>query len=303
MRGREADLFDAFECRERLSEPQLWSPDRPSLYGLRVEVRRGQITHDAVDSYFGLREVAVREGKIWLNGEPCYQRLALDQGYFPGGIYTPETDEAIRRDIELAKACGFNGVRKHQKVEDPRFYYWADRLGLLVWGEMANTFEFSDAACARLEREWREVVRRDRNHPCIIVWTPINESWGVPQVGSDSEQQAFVERIVDLTRSEDPTRPVCPPASCPWATTRSAPDWAMRLAFLLLPAMPRTFIPTAWAFSAMKPGFPRPAQKSGTPSSMQTWMEACGREVVDATRTVASGSGSPISSLTFITHS
>ena len=200
---------DVFEFHERLGEPALWSPDHPDLYGLRLEVRRGQRTHDAVDSYFGMREVAARDGKIWLNGKPIYQRLALDQGYFPGGIYTPETDEAIRRDIELAKACGFNGVRKHQKVEDPRFLYWADRLGFLVWGEMANTFEFSELACARLEREWRDVVRRDRNHPCVIVWTPFNESWGVPGVGEDAAQQAFVERTVALTRAEDPTLPVC----------------------------------------------------------------------------------------------
>jgi len=200
---------DGFEFRERLGHAQLWSPGHPHLYGLRLELRRGQVTHDAVDSYFAMREVAVRDGKIWLNGEPCYQRLALDQGYFPGGIYTAETDDAFRRDIELAKACGFNGVRKHQKVEDPRYLYWADRLGFLVWGEMANTFEFSERARSRFEREWREVIRRDRNHPCIIVWTPFNESWGVPEVGGDAAQQAFVEKIVDLTRAEDPTRPVC----------------------------------------------------------------------------------------------
>jgi hypothetical protein len=156
-----------------------------------------------------LREIAAHGGKIWLNGSPCYQRLALDQGYFPGGIYAAETDDAYRRDIELAKACGFNGVRKHQKVEDPRFLYWADRLGFLVWGEMANSFEFSEIGRTRFEREWKEVIRRDRNHPCIIVWTPFNESWGVPEVGDNAEQQAFVEKIVDLTRAEDPTRLIC----------------------------------------------------------------------------------------------
>ena len=204
-----ADGAGTCEFRHRVAKPQLWSVESPNLYGLRLELRHGATVCDAVDSYFGLREVAAHDGKIWLNGSPCYQRLALDQGYFPGGIYAAETDDAYRRDIELAKACGFNGVRKHQKVEDPRFLYWADRLGFLVWGEMANSFEFSEIGRTRFEREWREVVRRDRNHPCIIVWTPFNESWGVREVGDNAEQQAFVERIVDLTRAEDPTRLIC----------------------------------------------------------------------------------------------
>jgi len=194
---------------ERIIAPvRLWSVDSPILYDLRLELRRGHVTSDRVASYFAFRTVDARDGKILLNGKPVFLRFALDQGYFPGGLYAPKTDQQMKRDIELAKLLGFSGVRKHQKVEDPRYLYWADKLGFLVWEEMPSFFEWSHPAAEQFASEWLDVLRRDRNHPCIIAWVPFNESWGVPQVGSDREQQSFVEHIYDATKSEDPTRPV-----------------------------------------------------------------------------------------------
>jgi hypothetical protein len=153
-----------------------------------------------------MRKISVENGQILLNNQPYYMRLVLDQGYHPEGILTFPSDEAIRRDIELTKAMGFNGARKHQKVEDPRYLLWADRLGLLMWGEMANCHEFSDRAMQRLIREWQEAVQRDYNHPCIIVWVPVNESWGAGALKSDPRQVHHLLTLYHLTRSLDPSR-------------------------------------------------------------------------------------------------
>ena len=157
------------------------------------------------DSYFGYRSVTTQSGKVILNGEPIYLKTVLDQGYWPGSNLTPPDDEAIQSDIRVAKELGFNGVRKHQKAEDPRFLYWADKLGLLVSGEMANAYLFDEESVARMTREWIEVVNRDYNHPSIIVWVPVNESWGVPNL-SNARQQAHVRALYYLTRSLDHTR-------------------------------------------------------------------------------------------------
>lgn len=187
--------------------PALWSPEHPNLYDLRLELLdAGGTVLDAVDSYFGLRKVETRDGKVYLNGQPYYQRLVLDQGYFREGILTAPTDGDLRRDVELAKAMGFNGARKHQKVEDPRWYYWADRLGFLVWGEMANADEYSEAYVQRITAEWQEVVLRDYNHPCIIVWVPVNESWGVREISTDLRRVDHLLSLYHLTRSLDGSR-------------------------------------------------------------------------------------------------
>lgn len=186
-----------------LDEVRPWRPESPNLYGLRLTLDEV----DQVDSYFGLRKVEARDGKFWLNNEPYVQRLVLDQGYFPGGLLTASSDQALRRDIELAKSMGFNGARKHQKIEDPRWLYWADSLGFLVWGEMANFHEWSPEAGSRLEAEWREAVLRDRNHPSIVAWTPMNESFGMQGVEPD-RRAAFQMRLYQLTHELDGTRPV-----------------------------------------------------------------------------------------------
>jgi len=161
----------------RLDVVQTWSPERPVLYD--VLVRLGE---DEVRSYFGLR--ALDAGYV--------QRLVLDQGYFPTGGLTAPGDGDLRRDIELAKAMGFNGARKHQKVEDPRWLYWADRLGFLVWSEMPNFHEHSEAAEERLKKEWAQVLERDRGHPCIAAWVPVNESFG-------GVNPRFLEDLYEMT--------------------------------------------------------------------------------------------------------
>jgi beta-galactosidase/beta-glucuronidase len=189
--------------------PGLWSPEHPNLYDLRLELLdRGGEVLDSVDSYFGMRKIEVKNGKILLNDRPLYQRLVLDQGYFPEGILTAPTDEDLRRDVELAKEMGFDGARKHQKVEDPRWLFWADTLGFLVWGEMANAYQYSPGYVRRITAEWQEAVMRDYNHPCIVAWVPMNESWGVPNLASDRSQTEHLLALYHLTRSLDPTRPV-----------------------------------------------------------------------------------------------
>jgi beta-galactosidase/beta-glucuronidase len=155
-----------------------------------------------------MRKIETRDGKVYLNDRPYYQRLVLDQGYFPGGLLTAPTDGDLRRDIELAKEMGFNGARKHQKVEDPRWLYWADTLGFLVWGEMANAYQYSPAYVRRITGEWQEVVRRDYNHPSIVAWVPMNESWGVPEIDTDARQIEHLLAMYRLTRSLDRSRPV-----------------------------------------------------------------------------------------------
>jgi hypothetical protein len=121
---------------------------------------------------------------------------------------TAPGDDALKRDVELAKAMGFNGVRKHQKVEDPRYLYWADRLGLLVWGEMPSAYRFTRTAIKRQVREWGEAIERDFSHPCLIVWVPFNESWGVPELPSVNAHRSAVEALYHLTKTLDSTRPV-----------------------------------------------------------------------------------------------
>jgi beta-galactosidase/beta-glucuronidase len=188
-------------------QPALWSPEHPNLYDLRLELLddAGNVL-DAVESYFGMRKVETRDGQVLLNGRPLYQRLILDQGYFPGGLLTAPTDEDLRRDIELAREMGFNGARKHQKVEDPRWLYWADTLGFLVWGEMANAYQYSPDYVRRITGEWQDAVRRDHNHPSIVAWVPMNESWGVPELATDPSQVDHLLALYHLTRSLDRSR-------------------------------------------------------------------------------------------------
>ena len=146
--------------------------------------------------------------KIILNGRPLQLRLVLDQGYWPATGQTAPDDEALRRDVELAKAMGFNGVRKHQKIEDPRYLYWADTIGLLVWEEMPSAYRFTPLSVERLTRQWAEVIERDRSHPCIVAWVPFNESWGVPDLPDSPAQRHYVQALYHLTKTLDPTRPV-----------------------------------------------------------------------------------------------
>lgn len=186
----------------------LWSPGSPNLIDATIHLMRDGEDLDEVRSYAGLRSVAATGGRFLLNGRPYYLRMALEQGYWPETHLAAPSDEALRREVEIAKELGFNGVRIHQKVEDPRFLYWCDRLGLLVWGEMANAYVFSPSGTERFTREWLEVVRRDSNHPSIVAWVPLNESWGVPNLLQDPAQRHFVQAIYHLTKVLDSSRPV-----------------------------------------------------------------------------------------------
>jgi hypothetical protein len=143
-----------------------------------------------------------------LNNRPYLLRMVLDQGYWPESGLTAPDDAALRRDVVLARQMGFNGVRKHQKIEDPRYLYWADRLGLLVWEEMPSAYRFTRASVERLTRQWNEIVMRDYSHPCIIAWVPINESWGVPNLPDNPRERHYVQALYHLTHTLDSTRPV-----------------------------------------------------------------------------------------------
>jgi len=186
----------------------LWSPERPTLLQARITLRRDGQVVDEFDSYTALRSVDILRDRFMLNGRPYLLRLVLDQGYWPSTHLAAPDDDALRRDVELAKAMGFNGVRKHQKIEDPRYLYWADRLGLLVWEEMPSAYRFTGGAIQRVVQEWTEAIERDYSHPCVIVRVPFNESWGVPELTSRRAQRDAVQALYHLTRTLDPTRPV-----------------------------------------------------------------------------------------------
>lgn len=187
-----------------IKDPVLWSPDHPFLYTLKIQLRdkKGNKA-DEVSSYFGMRSISL--GKVGgvirplLNGKFVLQLGLLDQGYWPDGIYTAPTDAALRYDIEVAKKAGFNLIRKHMKVEPQRWYYWCDKMGLLVWQDMpAIWYQNEDTAVVRSQfrKEWKEIIDEHYNAPSIVTWVPFNENWG-----------AFdVKEITDWTKRYDPSR-------------------------------------------------------------------------------------------------
>lgn len=188
----------------------LWSPESPTLVDAVVRLRDRDTDDrlDAVDSYLGLCSRSVSGGSFLLNGQPYYTRAVLNQGFRPQTHLACSSTAELRAEVEQIKAMGFNAVRVHQKAEDPRFLYWADRLGLLVWAETAAAFEFSPSAVDMLVPEWMHLVRRDRSHPSVAVWVPVNESWGVQDIATDPAQQHFARSLAQLTRALDPSRPV-----------------------------------------------------------------------------------------------
>ncbi len=187
----------------------LWSPSSPTLIDVELELRdpAGRVV-DRVQSYTALRTIGIQGDRFLLNGRPFDLRLVLDQGYWPESGLTAPNDEAFRQDVLMAKKLGFNGVRKHQKIEDARYLYWADRIGLLVWEEMPSAYRYTRQSIERLTRQWTEVLERDSSHPCIVAWVPFNESWGVPDLPESSAQRNYVQALYHLTKTLDPTRPV-----------------------------------------------------------------------------------------------
>ncbi len=183
----------------KIEEPHLWSLESPNLYD--VEFTVGE---DKVRSYFGMRKVRIRGKAIEINDKPVFQRLVLDQGYYPDGIYTAPADDDLKKDIELSKAAGFNGARLHMKVFEPRTSYWADRLGYLLWGEYPNwgCNEGNPAALLSVLPEWLEAVERDYNSPAIVGWCPFNET------GSNPNREITFRTLYNVTRAIDPMRPI-----------------------------------------------------------------------------------------------
>lgn len=187
----------------------VWTPETPRLVDATVTLLDGSgAATDAIASYFGVRTTTVGQGAFLLNGHSYDVRSVLNQGYWPDSHLAAPSREALRREVELIKELGFNAARNHQKVEDPRFLWWADKLGLLVWGEMPGAYAFSPTAVQRLVREWMDAVERDASHPSIVTWVPANESWGVQHIADDPAQQAYARALADVARALDPTRPV-----------------------------------------------------------------------------------------------
>ena len=194
-----------------IKNPKLWSPEEPHLYSLTVALELGGRTVDRVESYFGLRKISLGKDdkgfpRLCLNNKPYFGLGPLDQGFWPDGLYTAPTDDALRYDIEMTKKLGFNLARKHVKVEPDRWYYWCDKLGLLVWQDMPSGDKYigakdpditrSPESAQEFETELRALIEGRGNHPCIVMWVPYNEGWG----------QWDTPRVVDLIKKLDPSR-------------------------------------------------------------------------------------------------
>lgn len=194
---------DAFDFKVKL-----WEIDNPNLYDVKFRVYINNTLVDEVGSYFGVRKIHTDSKGIKFNNHPIYQKLILAQNYWRESGLTIPNEEAIINDLEAVKNAGFNGVRIHQKIEDERFLYYCDIMGILVWGEYPATYEYNDSAIENITYEWMKVIKQQYNHPSIITWVPFNESWGIPNVYKSIEQQNFTEAIYKLTKSIDNTRPV-----------------------------------------------------------------------------------------------
>jgi beta-galactosidase/beta-glucuronidase len=212
-------LSDQFEAVVQLpsqrngqaAEHLLWSPEHPRLLDAVVDfqpVADSSEGHDVVYSYLGLRTAGIDRGAFLLNDRPCYVRSVLSQGYWPHTHLASPSADALRAEAQLIKDLGFNAVRVHQKIEDPRFLFWADRLGLLVWAEAPSALEFTTKAVNRMISEWTEAIERDKSHPCIVTWVPLNESWGVQQIAHDQPMRDYARTLFHLTKTLDHSRPV-----------------------------------------------------------------------------------------------
>ena len=184
----------------------LWWVDNPNLINVDYVLYKDNKAVDRAHTRIGLRKISIENGKICLNGRPLYQRLILDQGYWNESGLTPPSAEALKKDIELSKAMGFNGARKHQKLEDPYYYYYAEELGFLVWAEMPSAYTFCDKEVKAITQEWQEIVNAAKNFTSVIAYVPLNESWGTREIKTNKEQQNFTRSLYYLTKSIDDTR-------------------------------------------------------------------------------------------------
>ena len=198
-----------------LKDKKLWEPGAPFLYDLKLTLSSSGQQLDELKSYFGLRKVVIDGRRILINGKPIFQRLILDQGFYPEGLWTAPSDEALKHDIEMSMACGYNGARLHQKVFEPRFLYWADKLGYLVWGEYPNWgCNFKPESYSAYVNEWTEILLRDRNHPAVVGWCAFNET--------DKAAGELQQLIWNVTKAVDPTRPALETSG--WVHTLPHPE-------------------------------------------------------------------------------
>lgn len=204
--GRNSMLTIDLPEGDYADEIQYWSPENPWLYDMDISIIENTVVQDQISSYFGMRKISIRGNEILLNNKPYTQRLVLDQGYWKNTLLTPPNVEALELDIKLAKEMGFNGARKHQKIEDARYYYLASKLGFLVWGELPSAYQFCTAEMEELYSQWKESVLELYNHPSVVVWVPLNESWGVRNIVTDKKQQMFAASMYRLTKALDGTR-------------------------------------------------------------------------------------------------
>lgn len=195
-------------CKDDTSKIKEWSMDNPNLYDIVYRLYKNAVLVDEVSSYFGVRKISIEGNKILLNNQELYLRMILDQGYWKESHLTPPSEDALLKDLEIVKRFGYNGIRKHQKIEDERFLYYCDKLGILVWSEMANCYDYNNKSIEYFTNEWIEVVKQNYNHPSIITWVPINESWGIKEVVLNVNEQNFANSLYYLTKAIDSTRPV-----------------------------------------------------------------------------------------------
>lgn len=204
-------VFDETNSKQTLTinmdiaDPLLWEPETPHLYEVDLTLSASGNPPDVLHTYFGMRSIEVSGENILLNGHPVYLRSALVQGYWPDGLYTAPSDEAFQADITLAKQLGFNGLRMHLKIEDPRWMYWADRLGMLLWNDVPCPVDFTVLARERLTHDLKAMIERDYNHPSIVIWGPYNESWGL-EFRSGMDVQVYLSDLYDQIKAWDPTR-------------------------------------------------------------------------------------------------
>lgn len=209
IRTVSSELINGIPVIVNVPNASLWSPDNPYLYNFNFELIKNNEIIDRVKSYAGLRKIHIEGNRLFLNNKPFYLRFVLDQGFYPDGLWTAPDDKELKADIERSMAVGFNGARLHQKVFEERFHYWADKLGYLTMGEFYDFgMQWENAQCiSNHEREWREIVLRDYNHPSIIAWTPFNETIAGAREDMEIHRRTIVN-IMDLTHALDQTRPV-----------------------------------------------------------------------------------------------
>ena len=189
-----------------VDEITYWAPEHPNLFYVDICAYKDNVLLDTVHTRFGMRKIHVQDGRILLNNKPLYQRLILDQGYWKNSGLTPPSIEEIKKDVLLTKELGFNGARKHQKFEDPYYYYYADEIGLLTWCEMPSAYNFNSDEVSYVTKEWQEIVNTAKKFSSVITYVPLNESWGVRKLMLNVEQQNFAKSLYYLTKSIDGSR-------------------------------------------------------------------------------------------------